>query len=60
VCSPDGTLNTDLSGYTVAIDVSDAPMTWNGVDQTLKITVTVTRGTDAISLVGWRTNYAAP
>lgn len=60
VCSPDGTLNTDLSGYTVAIDVSDAPMTWNGVNQTLKITVTVTRGTDAISLVGWRTNYAAP
>ncbi len=60
VCSPDGTLNTDLSGYTVAIDVSDAPMVWNGVNQTLKITVTVTRGTDAISLVGWRTNYAAP
>jgi MSHA pilin protein MshD len=60
VCAPDGTPNADLATYAVAIDVSDAPITWNGVNQTLKITVTVTHGTDAISLIGWRTNYATP
>jgi MSHA pilin protein MshD len=60
VCAPDGTPNPDLATYSVAIDVSDAPVTWNGANQTLKITVTVSHGSEAISLTGWRTNYATP
>ena len=59
VCSPDGTPFPPLSAYTVSVDVADASG-WLGIADTMKITVTVSRGRESFSLVSWRTNYASP
>jgi MSHA pilin protein MshD len=59
VCTPDGVANANLSAYTVQVDVSASPITWNAVPETLRIKVTVTDGArESFSLVTWRTNYA--
>jgi len=59
VCTPDGTVNTNLNGYSVQVDVSATPITWNGVTETLRIRVTASDGArESISLVSWRTHYA--
>lgn len=58
VCDLEGTSIASLSGYSVAMTV--AVSTLAGVTETKQITVTVTRGNDAVVLNGWRTNYAGP
>ena len=50
----DGTLAPILGAYTVAVGVSTT--TLNGV-AAKQVTVTVSGGTETISLVGYRTNY---
>lgn len=59
VCDIDGAAVTGLSGYTVGVAVA-GPVSWQGIADTLRITVTVTRSGETISLVGWRTDYAGP
>lgn len=61
----DGTAIPALAGYSVRVDIADtvlppAPQA-NGVGapNARVITVTVRRGAETISLISWRTNYAA-
>lgn len=61
----DGTAIPALAGYSVSVDIVDtvlppAPQP-NGVStpNAKQITVTVRRGTGTVSLISWRTNYAA-
>lgn len=56
VCTVDGTGVAGLSGYSVGVTVAVAAL--SGVAEAKRITVTVTRGTQSLSLAGWRTNYA--
>lgn len=62
VCNIDGDAITSLSAYNLQVTVT----TTNVMDGVViaagnvkKITVMVTHGTDTLTLVGWRTNYAA-
>ncbi len=57
VCDIDGVAVSGLAGYAVAVAV--ASVTWEGIANTLRVTVTVTRGSNSISLVSWRTDFAS-
>jgi len=54
-CTVDGTAISALAGYTV--NVSVATGTLSGVTEAYRIVVTVARGSESLTLVGWRTNY---
>ncbi len=54
-CTIDGVAVSALSAYAVSVSVSNTAL--SGVAEALRITVTVTRGGDSFSLVGWRTNF---
>lgn len=58
VCDVEGIAITALSGYTLAVTVTDVTMT--GSVPARRIQVVATRGSDRVTLVTWRTNYAAP
>lgn len=62
ICNIDGDAITSLSAYNLQVTVT----TTNAMDGVViatgrvkKITVTVTHGSDTLTLVGWRVNYAA-
>jgi len=56
ICDVNGT--TILPGMNVQVTVADAAeLTDVAAADRLKITVAVTRGSDTVSLVGWRTNF---
>lgn len=57
ICTVDGVAVGALSGYSVSVGV--AAGTLSGVGAAKKITVTVTRGSSSLTLVGWRTDYAS-
>lgn len=57
LCTVDGTAIAALAGY--AVSVSVVPATIGGVAAARRVTVTVSRGGDSISLVGWRTDHAS-
>lgn len=54
-CSIDGQAVAALASYNVSVSVTSAALA--GVSEALRIAVTVTRGSDSLTLVGWRTNY---
>ena len=57
VCTIDGTPISALSGYSVSVSVTAA--TLGGVSAAQRIDVTVRRGSDQITLTGWRLDYAS-
>jgi MSHA pilin protein MshD len=57
ICTIDGTAIASLSGYSVSVQVATA--TLSGVAAARRISVTVTRGSDSLLLVGWRTDFAS-
>ncbi len=54
----DGTAIASLNGYSV--NVTAVVTTLQTVTEAVKITVTAARGSESITMVGWRTNYAGP
>lgn len=56
ICNLDGLEIAALRGYSVSVTV--AAGTLEGVSDARQITVVASRGSDSITLVGWRTNYA--
>jgi len=57
ICTVDGVAVSALSGYSVNVGVATA--TLSGVAAAKRITVTVTRGTSSLTLIGWRTDFAS-
>lgn len=58
ICTVDGTEVAALAGYSVSVSVQAASL--GGVAQARRIVVTASNSTSSLSLVGWRTGYAAP
>ncbi|MEO7336087.1 MAG: type II secretion system protein [Caldimonas sp.] len=57
ICTIDGVAIAALTGYSVSVQVRTAPLV--GVGAAQRITVTVTRGAQTLSLDGWRADYAS-
>lgn len=57
ICTVDGVPIAQLAGYSVQVAVGTATLL--GVAEAKRIVVTVSRGTQSLSLVGWRTDYAS-
>ena len=57
ICSIDGTPIPSLAGYSVQVVAQPAPL--SGVAAAVRIDVTVIRGTNRLTLSGWRTDYAS-
>ena len=56
ICNLDGVPVASLNGYSVAVTVASG--TLEGITEALQVTIVVSRGTESLTLVGWRTNYA--
>jgi MSHA pilin protein MshD len=54
ICTVDGSPIPDLSAYTLRIQVTDTTLAGTAAKL---IEVTVTHGTDSMTLVGWRTDF---
>lgn len=57
ICTVDGVAVSALSGYSLSVTV--AASTLSGVAAARRISVTVTRGSSSLTLVGWRTDFAS-
>lgn len=55
ICGVDGTAVVGLESYGVNVAVTQAA--WQGIAETLSITVTVSHGLESLSITGYRTNY---
>lgn len=58
VCDIDGTSVAGLAGYTVTVTQADVTI-GTPTAPARKISVQVKRGTDSLTIVGWRTDYAS-
>ena len=54
-CTIDGSTLNVPPGYTVSVNITNTAL--SGVGEALRIAVTVSRGSETLTLVGWRTNY---
>lgn len=58
VCDIEGTVIPALQGMSVAVSVAQQALV--GVAEAKRITVSVSRGNEVVTLEGWRTNHAGP
>jgi MSHA pilin protein MshD len=58
ICDIDGATVAGLGGYNISVAVGNAALAGIAAASVLKVTVTVTHGSETIALAGWRTNYA--
>lgn len=59
VCDIDGAAVSGLGGYTVSVAVDALASLGTLSVNVKKVTVTVTHGSESLSLIGWRTDYAS-
>lgn len=57
ICTIDGVAIPALSAYAVSVTVTTTPLA--GIAASKKIVVTATRGSESLTLVGWRTDFAS-
>lgn len=57
ICTIDGTPVATLAGYSLRVTVQAA--TFGGLSAARRIDVTVSRGSDQLTLTGWRLDYAS-
>ncbi|MEX8495149.1 prepilin-type N-terminal cleavage/methylation domain-containing protein [Sphaerotilus sp.] len=57
ICTIDGTPIAALTGYSIHVTVQAA--TFGGISAARRIDVTVSRGSDQLTLTGWRLDYAS-
>ena len=57
ICTIDGTVIPSLAAYSIQVQVQVAPLV--GVSAAQRIDVTVTRGSNSLTLTGWRTDFAS-
>jgi MSHA pilin protein MshD len=57
----EGCAVTGLGAYNVSVSVQNPAATWNGIPaaSVLQVNVTVTHGSQSLTLTGFRTNYGA-
>jgi len=64
ICDIDGSTIVGLEDYDVTIGINDAATLTDGITavaggSTIRVEVTVTRGTETLTHVGWRTDYGS-
>ncbi len=64
ICNIDGDAVAGLGSYNLAVAVASTASLSDGSTavaggNTIKVTVTVTQGSETLSLIGWRTNYGS-
>ena len=59
ICTIDGTPIASLASYSVRVQVQGAALAGLAATVALRITVTVTHGSDSYMLTGWRTDFAS-
>ncbi len=64
ICNIDGETVAGLGSYNLAVTVASTVSLSDGSiavagGNTLRVTVTVTQGSETLSLIGWRTNYGS-
>ena len=59
ICDVDGMAVVGLETYDVGVEAQRVSADWQGIADTLHVTVTVEHGNEQFVLQGWRTDYAS-